>query len=94
MDEKRGTCALCRRHQPLTFHHLIPKKVHRHTRYKKHFTRQQLNQGIYICRMCHSGLHQLYDEMTLAKELSTLERLREDTAVQKHVNWVRKQKRA
>lgn len=87
------SCDLCGRLRPLTFHHLIPRKVHRRTHYKKHYTKDQLNQGIDICRLCHRGLHCLYDEMTLAKELNSLERLREDTAVQKHINWVRKQKR-
>ena len=67
--------------------------MHRRTRYKKNYTREQLNDGIDICRLCHKGLHRLFDEMTLAKEFNTLEKLRTDTAVQKHVSWVRKQKR-
>lgn len=92
-DSENGRCQLCQRLQPLTFHHLIPKKVHRRTRYKKSYSREELNRGIDICRLCHVGLHRLYDEMTLAKGLNTLEKLRGDTAVQKHVRWVRKQKR-
>ena len=93
-DCEQETCALCGRQQPLTFHHLIPKKVHRRTHFKKNYSRSQLNQGIHICRMCHSGLHRLYDEMTLAKKLNSLTKLREDTAVQKHISWVGKQRRA
>lgn len=45
-----------------------------------------------ICRRCHSGLHKLYDEMTLAKQFNTLEALRNDPALQKHCAWVAKQK--
>jgi hypothetical protein len=51
-----------------------------------------LLQGITICHLCHKGLHRLYDEMTLAKCLSTLEALRADSAIQRHVAWVRKQR--
>nr|WP_281282186.1 hypothetical protein [Aliikangiella marina] len=76
----------------LTFHHLIPKKMHRRTFFRKTHTRDALNQGIWICRKCHSGLHKLFDEMTLAKQFNTLEKLKQNTAVQKHVTWVAKQK--
>ena len=53
---------------------------------------QQLQAGIGLCRLCHQGLHRLYDEMTLAKRLNTTQALREDPAVQRHARWVRKQR--
>ncbi|WNJ17308.1 hypothetical protein [Pontibacter sp. G13] len=87
-----GTCPMCQRETGLTFHHLIPKKLHRRNRFKKQFTREELNQGIYICRTCHSGIHNLYDEMTLGSQYSSLESLLADSAVQRHVAWVAKQK--
>ncbi len=49
--------------------------------------------GIHICQLCHRGLHKLYDEMTLAKEYFSLEKLLNDEDIKKHVNWVKKQKR-
>ncbi len=90
---KTGDCCLCGRHSALTFHHLIPRKVHRRRHFRKHYDRDALLQGIAICHLCHKGLHRLYDEMTLAKRLSTLDALRADEAVRRHVRWVRKQRR-
>ena len=91
-DPKPENCCLCYRHCALTFHHLIPRKVHRRTFYRKNFSRETLAKGIYVCRQCHKGIHKLYDEMTLAKSLNTLELLQADDALAKHVFWVSKQK--
>lgn len=87
-------CALCGREVSLTFHHLIPKKVHRRARFKQDYSKQDLQQGIMICRLCHKGIHKMFDEMTLAKNFNSLASLRNDEQVQRHVKWVRKQKRA
>lgn len=86
-------CELCGRQVPLTFHHLVPRKMHRRPRFQKHFTREQLNTGIWVCQACHRGIHKLYDEMTLARDLNTLAKLQDDPAVQRHVAWVGKQRR-
>lgn len=88
----KSSCCLCQRQVALTFHHLIPKKVHRRKRFQKAYTREQLNVGIHICRRCHNGIHRLYDEMTLAQQYNTLQALQEDPAIQRHVQWVAKQK--
>ena len=85
-------CALCGRHVHLTFHHLIPRKVHRRARFRKHYTKQELNRGIWICRQCHRGLHKLFDEMQLANSLNTLELLKQNSALENHVQWVAKQR--
>jgi len=89
---KHGPCALCGRSVPLTFHHLIPRKMHRRPHFRKRYSRQTLNAGIDICGRCHTGLHRLYDEMTLARQLNTLDALREDDAVGRHIDWVARQK--
>jgi hypothetical protein len=86
-----GICELCQRECQLTFHHLIPKKVHKRNFFRKKYRKDDLQQGIHICRKCHSGIHNLYDEKHLAKELNTLEKLLADEAIQKHVKWVAKQ---
>ena len=85
-------CCLCMRQAPLTFHHLIPRKVHRRTRFRKHYSKDILAKGILVCRKCHNGIHRLYDEMTLARELNTLEKLRQDSDLSRHVEWVARQK--
>ncbi|MDT0595075.1 hypothetical protein [Glaciecola petra] len=87
-----GTCPLCSREVDLTFHHLIPKKMHRRTFFKKHFTKKELAAGIDICRLCHTGLHKNYTEMQLAKHFFNVERIKADKQLQTHFLWVNKQK--
>ena len=78
---KFGVCACCQRETTLTFHHLIPKKLHRRTFFRKRFDKEELNTGLNVCRACHDGIHDLYDEMTLAKQFSSLEKLLADEAL-------------
>ncbi len=84
-------CELCARHTALTFHHLIPRKLHRRPRFQKDFSAEQLNAGLRICYACHRGIHRLYDEMTLAQRLNSRAALLADPAVAKHVAWVARQ---
>ncbi len=85
-------CELCSQIRDLTFHHLIPRKLHKRTRFKKNYSREQLNKGIYICRLCHNGLHRLYNEETLAKLYSDKEKIMADPVLLKHIDWSAKQK--
>lgn len=90
---RQSHCELCKRRALLTFHHLIPRKMHRRQHFRKKYAKQELLAGINICQLCHRGLHKLYDEMTLAKEFSDLDKILNDENIQKHVSWVKKQKR-
>ncbi len=92
INTSKSTCPLCWRKADLTFHHLIPRKLHRRNFFAKHYTREQLNQGILICRTCHNAVHRFYDEMTLGKKLNTLEALQEDPTLSHHFAWVGKQR--
>jgi hypothetical protein len=86
-------CELCGRDQPLTFHHLIPKAVHSKKKFQKRFTKEQMQEGIDICRKCHSGIHDIIeDEKELADKYYTKALLLEHEGIVKHVAWVRKQK--
>lgn len=89
---KRGKCRFCQRRCHLSFHHLIPKKLHRRPFFKKHYTREQLNDGVMMCRQCHNGVHRFYDEMTLAKRLNTVDALSSDPDLARHFEWVARQK--
>lgn len=84
-------CPCCKRKAKLTFHHLIPKKVHRRAYYRKKVSKETKMQGIMICRQCHDGIHRFYDEMTLARRLNTLQALLDDPMLAKHFLWVSKQ---
>lgn len=87
-----GVCPLCQRETDLTFHHLIPKKMHRRNFFKKNFDKQTLASGIDICRNCHTGLHKTYDEMTLAKNFNSIDKIQNDEILQAHFVWVSKQR--
>lgn len=89
---KYGECELCRRQTNLTFHHLIPRKLHKRKRFAKAYTREQLNEGLMLCNRCHKGLHKLYNETELGSLLNNLEALQNDPQVMKHVAWVARQK--
>ena len=88
----KDNCELCGRVKPLTFHHLIPKAVHKRNRYKKRHTKEELQAGLDICRVCHSGLHDLLTEVELADNYNTKELLLSHEGVAKHVAWAAKQK--
>ncbi len=90
--EEQSVCPFCNRETDLTHHHLIPKKVHGRKFYKKKYSKVELNAGIDICIMCHKGIHNLYDEVTLAKQLNNADLLLDDEALAKHFKWVSKQK--
>ena len=91
-EQKIGICPLCYRNARLTFHHLIPKKMHRRAHFKKRYTKQKLNEGIAICRQCHDGIHRFYSEMTLAKTLNTQKALQQDVDLANYFDWVSKQR--
>ncbi|MEM7193858.1 MAG: HNH endonuclease [Pseudomonadota bacterium] len=85
-------CELCLQKRSLTFHHLIPRKLHRRSHFRKHYSRDTLNNGIFICRICHRGLHRLHDEMTLGKAFNSIGKILGDDAVARHIRWSAKQK--
>ncbi len=85
-------CQLCQRQTLLTFHHLIPKKMHRRKRFSKLYTKAELQQGVYLCRLCHKAIHKQYDELTLAQRFYSLALLQADEQLQRHIKWAAKQK--
>jgi|SaaInl5LU_22_DNA_1037371.scaffolds.fasta_scaffold49960_3 hypothetical protein len=92
MSKRIGICPCCERKTRLTFHHLIPKKMHRRTYFKKHVPREIREQGILVCRQCHSGIHRFYDEMTLAKQFNSLTLIKDDAQLNAFFMWVAKQR--
>lgn len=89
---KHGICCLCQRETDLTFHHLIPRKVHRRAYFKKNFSKQKLNDGIHVCRQCHRVVHKSYTEMELAKKFNSADTLTADPFLVKPFEWLSKQK--
>ena len=86
---KFGDCDLCKREQPLTFHHLIPRTNHSNKWFKKRFTKSEMKtRGLNICRQCHIQIHKLFSEKELGRALNTLEALMEREEIVKYVKWV------
>lgn len=90
--DRFGTCPLCGRACALTFHHLIPRKLHRRKAFRRRYDRDVLNRGVHVCRDCHDGIHDFYDEMTLGMRFRELDALRADPALARHFRWVAKKK--
>ncbi len=78
-------CELCEREmESLTVHHLIPRQ---NTKRKKVDPGPTVN----ICSACHKQIHALFDNKYLARELNTLEKLRNEHQMQKFLFWIKKQ---
>lgn len=89
---KHGVCCLCKRETDLTFHHLIPRKVHRRAYFKKHYSKRELNVGIDVCRQCHRVIHKSFSEMGLAKSFNSIEKIIAESLLAKQFEWLAKQK--
>ncbi len=94
MNAPETVCELCGRLTSLTFHHLIPRRVHRRLRFLKRFGKEEMqSRGLEICRLCHSGIHDLIpNELELAEKFNTKELLLSHEGIVKHIAWVAKQK--
>ena len=96
VNPKNDECELCDRMMPLTFHHLIPKETH--DKYLKlHPTIPRLwlhKHGTWICRQCHSAVHDLYTNDELMEDYWTVDLLLESDKIQKWIKFARKQKRS
>ena len=68
--------------------------MHRRKGFRRRYTRDELNVGIWICRQCHRGIHAIYDELTLAKQFCTLDLVLADPALSSHFAWVARQREA
>lgn len=76
-------CELCEREvASLTVHHLVPR-----SQGKKG---EELPTAL-LCSACHRQLHALYSNRQLARELSSLEELKNDPAMRGFLRWIRKQ---
>jgi hypothetical protein len=88
-----ATCELCGRDKPLTFHHLIPKSMHRKPRFQKRYDKDFLrSEGLMICGLCHTGIHDLISARELAEIFPSKDALLAHPPLVKHIGWVKKQK--
>lgn len=84
-----GPCELCGRERELTFHHLIPRTTHSNKWFRKNFTRDEMQQGLQLCRDCHSAIHSFVpSEKELGREWNTRERLLSHDRIGPFVAWI------
>jgi len=80
----------CVKENVLTFHHLIPVSLHKNKWFKKNYTKEELNNGIYICKEdCHKEIHKLISEKELGRSFNTLEKLKRHIKVKKYIKWIK-----
>ena len=83
-------CELCEVEDAFNFHHLIPRTLHSNKWFKKRFTRDEMSQGIDLCKACHSTIHELVTEKELGRYHNTREKLLEHPLIARYVAWKRR----
>lgn len=77
-------CKLCQREMDsLTIHHLIPRQYLKRKKIADSPT-------VSICTACHKQIHALYKK--LARELNSIDKLKQEPKMEKFLSWVKKQK--
>lgn len=86
-------CELCQREVQLDKHHLVCKSQWSKKTIQRRFSKKEMhNKILMVCKLCHTNLHSMFDEKTLARELNSKETLLIQPAIQKFIIWVQKQK--
>lgn len=89
---KIDKCALCERENNVTFHHLIPRTLHKNKWFKKNYTREEMNKGVDLCKYeCHREVHNLIGEKEMGRSYNTLEKLKRHPKVKKYIKFIQKQ---
>jgi hypothetical protein len=88
-------CQLCQCEESHNFHHFIPRTLHSNKWFKKRYTREQMHEGIEVCKSCHRAIHDLVpDEKKLGRHYNTLEKLLAHPEIGKFVRWKRERARS
>jgi|SRR6056300_1577619 hypothetical protein len=92
--ERPSSCTSCERELPLTFHHLVPKKMHEKYAVKQlHGEKELIHYGVWLCKDCHKKIHRTFSHTELALNYYTLDALLQHTDFSKFVKWVSKQRK-
>jgi hypothetical protein len=84
----QGVCAICKRTETLTRHHLIPRTRHSNRRNKRDFERRVVHETVGICRPCHSQIHAVLTEKELERQWNTVERLLQHPEIFRFAGWI------
>ncbi len=91
-SKKIGECELCSKENAvLTFHHLVPRKLHRKSIITKLFPETDLHTyGIMVCASCHKMIHKKINHFDLATEYNSLQKLKAHQELSKFIRFQQK----
>jgi len=92
-EGKIGTCQMCERILKMTRHHMIPQSEHRRIEKQGSHSQAWLRGGnniLLCCRQCHSMLHKLETNKTLADVYSTVAKIKDHPGVVRWVGYISK----
>eukprot|EP00301_Raphidiophrys_heterophryoidea_P011905 c18151_g1_i1.p1 GENE.c18151_g1_i1~~c18151_g1_i1.p1 ORF type:complete len:314 (+),score=80.58 c18151_g1_i1:135-944(+) len=85
-SNENDACVVCAREMPITLHHVIPRTTH--DKYRKlGYSQELLSTTIRVCRPCHSAIHRMADEATLARDFNTLEKIMQTSRMQQWAKY-------
>ncbi len=83
-------CELCVAEDAHNFHHLIPRTNHSNKWFKKRYSREEMREGLNLCKSCHRAIHDLIpDEKKLGRHYNTRAKLLGHPQVAGYVRWKR-----
>jgi hypothetical protein len=83
-------CQLCQSDQAHNFHHFIPHTLHGNKWFKKRFTREEMADGIHLCKQCHQAIHHFIpDKKELGRQYHSLDELLRHPELGNYVRWKR-----
>ncbi|KAJ7479591.1 hypothetical protein FB451DRAFT_1239362 [Mycena latifolia] len=85
-------CEICERAVPLTYHHLIPRSTHAKARKKGWHAESVLNSVAWLCRPCHTVVHQVATNEELAREYYSVTLLLQREDIQRWGRYASKQR--
>lgn len=86
---KAAACELCGRDWiPLTYHHLIPRFVHAKAVKRGWHREEDLQSVAWLCRACHSFVHQFASHEDLARYYYTVDLLLEQDQIVQFAKWI------
>lgn len=89
-----SNCEFCGCDQVHNFHHFIPKTVHRNKWFKKRYSKQELSQGMNVCKECHDTIHDLIpDEKEIGKKYNSRRKLLSHPQIAGYIKWKKKRRR-
>lgn len=89
---RTAECEICERDVPLTYHHLIPRATHAKVLKQGWHPESMINSVAWLCRPCHSAVHGVATNETLAREFYTVELLLAREDIQKWKKYAAKQR--